>query len=248
MKKKIISIGVAVVLIATLFGTGVFAQPEENLNKSAKATAKVGCLQVMAVAESADGIEGLGSGGPIDLSSGSLGIGIDCAGKVMSQTIKVPEGKDLFIDLALQTGMYTMTEVKSSNKVKDTSAALGAILVQVKIDGETVHPIDPIIFDSRIQVLSAELQGVLGPFNEDGSANITDNETIALTVGTLSAHSFNFIAEDLSSGTHEVEVWALAVAAADSMQGSAEAIALIGLGSMTVEQVRMAKGEVVELQ
>jgi hypothetical protein len=59
----------------------------------------------------------------------------------------------------------------------------------------------------------------------------------------LSANSFNFIIEDLSSGTHTITVDAACASSAMNQEGCAQSSAIIGLGSMTVEEVRMIKGE-----
>ena len=66
----------------------------------------------------------------------------------------------------------------------------------------------------------------------------------------MSANSFNFIAPDLEAGIHKVEVKATCVSAAWSENGNAGAIAAIGLGSVTIEEVRMIQGEdvLVELE
>jgi len=95
----------------------------------------------------------------------------------------------------------------------------------------------PIVFEGRMQILSATLQGVL----EDGV--VVGYEEIGLIIGTLSANSFNFIVADLDSGMHTVDVKAACVTGAFSQAGSAAAVAAIGLGSVTVEEVRMVKGE-----
>jgi hypothetical protein len=126
--------------------------------------------------------------------------------------------------------------------VRDTSLGAGAILVKVDVDGTNTFPGYPIIFDSRIQVLSTVLQGEIG-LDAEGEIEILDPEEIALFIGTLSAHSFNFIADNLSPGEHVVTVSVKGLTAAGSQQGSAAAIAAVGLGSMTVEEVRMVQGE-----
>lgn len=225
--KKVIAIVLAVVLVATLGVTSVFA--EENPNASAKATALIGYLDVFAIAEA--------DNPPFDWD-----FDIDFA-PIMEQNIKTANGKDLFIDLSLQTGCYTMTEVKSKNMQKDTSLGTCQIWVWITVDGifgERVYPRYPIIFDSRIQQLSATLQGNI---TATDPITIGEPEVIELFIGTMSAHSFNFIVEDLSSGMHTIRVYVWATSMAMSQQGSATAIAAVGLGSMTVEEVRMVKGE-----
>jgi hypothetical protein len=231
--KKVIAIILAVVLVAMLGATGVFAQ--ENSNASAKATALIGDLDLRAVAKADDP--------PFDWD-------IDFDGSmfrpIMTQKIKTANQKDLFIDLALQTGCYTTTEVKSRGMQKDTSSGTCSIYVWITVDGlfgERVYPWYPIVFDSRIQKLSATLQGEITGIDETNGVTIEDPEVIELFIGTMSCHSFNFIVEDLEAGMHTIRVYVQAVSTAMSQQGSAEAIAAVGLGSMTVEEVRMVKGD-----
>jgi hypothetical protein len=217
--KKVIAIVLAVVLVAMLGATGVFAQ--ENSNASAKATAKILELEVVS-ASAAEGDE-------VDWGSSDVE-------EILTQTIKTANDKDLFIDVSLLSGLYTETNVKSKGGNKDTSGAAGAVLVAVFVDGDMAFPGYPIVFEGRVQVLTATLGGY---FVDD----VLTPEEIGLIIGTLSANSFNFIVQDLDSGMHEVVVKAACVTGAFSQQGSAAAVAAIGLGSVTIEEVRMVKGE-----
>jgi hypothetical protein len=233
-KKLFITAITLCAVLVPLFISGVVSAADDNPNASAKATALIGDLNVLAIAHAEDP--------PFDFD-------IDIDGSlfrpIMTQNIKTANDKDLFIDLSLQTGCYTMTQVKSKNMEKDTSLGMCDILVWVRVDGERVYPRGPIIFDSRIQRLSATLQGYIPDVDPDTGAigEITVPEEIELFIGTLSAHSFNFIVEDLDPGMHEVKVYVMAISTAISEAGSAEARAMVGLGSMTIEEVRMVKGD-----
>jgi len=217
--KKIIAIVLAVVLVAMIGATGVFAQ--ENPNASAKATAQIAELEVVS-ASAAEGEE-------VNWDSSDVV-------EILTQTIKTANDKDLFIDVSLLSGLYTETNVKSKGGNKDTSGAAGAVLVAVFVDGDMAFPGYPIVFEGRVQVLTATLGGYLVD-------DVLTPEEIGLIIGTLSANSFNFIVQDLDSGMHEVVVKAACVTGAFSQQGSAAAVAAIGLGSVTIEEVRMVKGE-----
>ena len=216
--KKVIAIVLAVVLVAMLGATGVFAQ--ENPNASAKATAQIAELEVVSASAT--------EGDEVDWHSSDVV-------EILTQTIKTANDKDLFIDVSLLSGLYTETNVKSHGN-KDTSGAAGAVLVAVFVDGDMAFPGYPIVFEGRVQVLTATLGGY---FVDD----VLTPEEIGLIIGTLSANSFNFIAQDLDSGMHEVVVKAACVTGAFSQEGSAAAVAAIGLGSVTIEEVRMVKGE-----
>lgn len=106
----------------------------------------------------------------------------------------------------------------------------------------------------RVQQLSAKLQGIIdlsGTACFDGDPNTTctlTDEEIRLVLATLDANSFNFVAENLSSGTHLVEVQAKLDTSAVSQKGSSVGKAFIGMGSVTIEEVRMIKNEVIDFE
>ena len=193
------------------------------LAQSAKATAKVGNVNV--------------------LNQTTLGWTT-----ILSNTIKTANQKDLFIDVSLETGLYTQTKVRSNGN-KDTSSAEATIKVQVLVDGVPAYP-GEVVFDRRNQTLSATLGGILQnctDSNGDGDIDLNDctlaPEEIELILDTMAAHSFNFIMDDLGPGEHSVEVQATIGTSSSSGAGSASSNATIGNGSVTVEEVRMIKGE-----
>ena len=186
---------------------------------------------------------------------------------ILTQEIKTANMKDLFIDVSLETGLYTDTLVRSKDDVLDESTAISAIRVRVVIDpadlgvgadGEYALPDNGwdtqgapgkgVTFNRRLQTLSAKLQGILTC--PAGSAIPTDctttDEEIRLLLDTMSANSFSFIAADLSVGLHVVEVQARGVVDASSIKGNAEAKAYAGAGSVTIEEVRMIKDEQIQ--
>ncbi|MBI4596359.1 MAG: hypothetical protein HY730_08295 [Candidatus Tectomicrobia bacterium] len=166
--------------------------------------------------------------------------------KVLSTSIKTPNKKDLLIGASFETGLYTKTVVKSSMGALDTSTAVAGIKIMVTVDGVTVSP-GEVIYDKRAQTLSAKLGGILTScqdLNQDGIIDIltectfTDEE-IGLILDTMAAHHFNFVAADLNTpGDHSVEVWARIDTLSQSTAGLAEASALVGKGSLTVEEVK----------
>ncbi len=214
--KKIIALGLAILLLLSLGVGGTLAA--ENSNASAKYTAQITELTVLQAAYADDTTSSDWSGWTT----------------ILEQTIKTANDKDLIINASLLSGLYTETNVKSKGGVKDTSTAAAAVLLRVKVDGNTVHPGIPIIFNARVQRLAAKLGGFGDPLLP---------EEIELLIGTLSANSFTFIAPDLSSGPHTVTVEAACWAGASAQDGSAIAGAVIGLGSVTIEEVRMIRDE-----
>ena len=172
---------------------------------------------------------------------------------ILSNTIKTANQKDLFIDVSLETGLYTQTEVKSRGGNKDTSSAEATIKVQVLVDGVPAYP-GEVVFNRRSQTLSATLGGILSnctDSNLDGDIDLSDctliDEEIELILDTMTANSFNFIIDDLRSGEHLVEVQAMISSNSASGSGSASANATIGNGSVTVEEVRLIKDEDIQL-
>lgn len=184
---------------------------------------------------------------------------------ILSQEIKTANQKDLFIDVSLECGNYTDTRVKSRDGVEDISSATSGVRVRVLVDGLSALPDSGLALDgglpdgqtpagsgvtfcSRLQTLSATLQGILECEADDVIPDdcLVTEEEIALLVSTLSANSFNFVAPDLASGNHVVEVQAMGIVDASAVDGNANAQAFAGAGSVTIEEVRMIRGEQVE--
>lgn len=168
---------------------------------------------------------------------------------ILSNTIKTANNKDLFIDASLECGLYTQTLVRSKLGVKDTSIATATIQVRVLIDDEEAYP-GVVVFGRRQQKLSATLEGMIS-----GCLTVGDNnnvildpccvtpEEIELILETMDAAAFNFVQDDLSAGVHEIEVQAKIETSTDANSGTAQALATIGKGSVTIEEVRMIKNE-----
>ena len=165
--------------------------------------------------------------------------------KVLQTTIKTPNKKDLLIGASFETGLYTKTSVKSVSGILDTSSATAGIKILVTIDGIAAKP-GEVIFDKRAQSLSAKLSGILTSatdLNRDGIIDILTEATylpeeIELILDTMAAHHFNYVAANLEPGNHTVQVWAKIETLTSSMAGLAEAKALVGKGSLTVEEVK----------
>ncbi len=165
--------------------------------------------------------------------------------KVLQTTIKTPNKKDLLIGASFETGLYTKTSAKSVSGTLDTSSATAGINILVTIDNVACKP-GEVIFDKRAQTLSAKLGGILTSAidsNGDGIIDILTEATylpeeIELILDTMAAHHFNFVAANLQPGDHIVQVWAKIETLTSSMAGLAEAKALVGKGSLIVEEVR----------
>ena len=257
---KRLSIVCLAVVMAVVFGfTTVNADP------SAKATAQIGSLHAVILSSAADATE------PDAATSGEESD--ENWYQIFEQVIKTPTGKDLFIDVSLECGLTTNTKVMSRALNKAVAEAEAVVKVQVLVDGEPVKvngiPNDPseIIFARRHQTLIAEFAGDFSTCEvEEGEIVITeeclDPESLQLILDTMQANSFNFIAPDLVAGEHTVTVMAklsymkngyeVVPIEEDEPQttGKAAAAAYLGNGSVTIEVVRMIKGEdlVVDFQ
>ena len=178
---------------------------------------------------------------------------------VMTTQIKTSNATDLFVSVSLVTGLYTQTQVKGSTAGSTTTGsqavASGTVAVRVLLDGDItgarVLPAstpDPhtgsvgVIFDQRIQTLNATLGNVFSGSTCTASTGCTlTPEQITLILQTASAHSFNFILPQVGTGTHTIAVQAaLSTSTTGTTPGNvAVADALFGLGSVTVEAVRL---------
>ncbi len=178
----------------------------------------------------------------------------DNSAVILESTIHTPNKKDLLIGVSLETGLYTQTRVKGKNGDSDSASAMAGIDVTVYVDGVPAEP-GTVTFNERSQQLSAVLGGVIesctfatdndgdGVTDDEITITIEDDcivtdEEIELVQRTMSAHHFNFVAADLGSGDHVVTVKAKIATDASSGNGSANATALVGKGSLTVEEVR----------
>lgn len=157
---------------------------------------------------------------------------------LLSTTIQTPSGSGtgLVITPSLDTGLFTKTKVSSTSGIlTGTDTAETGLLVQVTIDGNPVPPevqstdttnfpggISGVMYDERFQQLSTN----------NIACGTTAGCSIQLILSSLSAHSFNFVAPNLTQGNHTVNVYAQLV----NTQGSEEAC--VGPGSLTAVQVK----------
>ena len=166
---------------------------------------------------------------------------------VMTTTIKTSNVADLFASPSLITGLYTSTQVKG-NGTGSTSTAIasGTVEVRVLLDGVAgqAYPDTTgtgVIFDARVQTLTANLGYIFTDCLAQGLTGCTLTPAqITLALDTTSAHSFNFILLNVGTGAHTLKVQARASSASSGTNGGvAISNALYGLGSLTVESVRL---------
>ena len=233
MKKKFFGLALIVMLSFALAIPSAYAA-------SAKATAKVGNLaEVQATTSSVSSEDGWVT--------------------VLENQIKTSSQKDLFVDVSMECGLTTNTKVMSKKLERAVSNAEAAVYVRVLVDGVVQKP-EYVTFAKRKQTLIAEFAGdILGCLDEYGHVIVDTEdacileESVALILDTLSAHSFNFIAMDVGVGIHTVSVQAKVTYDAELQElgyGDSEfpgTTAWVGKGSMTVDEVRLIQDEVPEI-
>lgn len=176
---------------------------------------------------------------------------------VLFSNIKVPSAssKDVLIMASLETSLLTDTLVSSSGGNKSSATATGSIVVTphvfqcpsndcsgnsgplVECTSNTatspcaVFP-NQVTFDERQQTLSASLAGICTLVS--GVLTCTTPETIELILSTTSAHSFNFLLHNLSSGVYQVQlqVGVTTTATSNSLQAGSQATVGVGAGSL----------------
>jgi hypothetical protein len=166
--------------------------------------------------------------------------------KVLSTELKNSgTPKDLVVGLSFETMLYTETTVKSKGGDKSTSRSNAEINMKVYVDGELAIP-GEVTFDKREQTLWAKLGGIMecADLNLDGIVSFDectyDEEEIGLILDTKAAHSFNFIANNIGSGSHMIEAYAQLVADGEVVEGSGthNESAALGKGTMVVFELQ----------
>ncbi len=178
---------------------------------------------------------------------------------ILSQAIKTPTGKGLFIDVSVECGLATETLVQSKKGNKTTAKAVASVMVWVTVDGYYADP-GHVTFCKRTQELTATFSGLLSACVDPVTGIIDpvcfeflEPEEVGLLLETMNANSFNFYYGTEWSGVHTIEVWAqigttMSVTGLDPGASFANAEALIGKGSVAIDLVRLIKDEdVIEL-
>jgi hypothetical protein len=223
---------------ATLVALSLLATTAVASAQSAKAAAEVGTFAV---------IDQCNSNGCAQTTAWQT---------LLRATIHTSQQKDLVLGASLQTSLVTNTLVRSRGGSNDSSTAEAKIEVRIVVDpsapnvgaaGTTAFP-GVVTFDQRRQDVMARFGGV---FECTGitldTCTITD-EILQLILNSTSANHFNFVLDDVGVGTHLVELQVRLNTNATWQEGSAAAVATIGKGSLTVEEVRFVKDASVVAQ
>jgi hypothetical protein len=257
------SLSFAISCAAVLFATSALAQG----TPSSKATAAVNTLVSCKVSNATSADVGTAPMTCTDVWSGyNVQVGADGFVDVMSAPIKVSNSQSLFVSPTLVTGLYTQTLVKTKTGSNSTASGMGGVYLRAVLkdaSGTSIVKIaDPVaicqndilgcqkvgndygvVLDSRIQTLSQALSDcvvnvTVGTVAATGTCSF--DSTIDLVLKTTGAHGFNFIFPNVGQGTYNVVIQAaLDSSATVSGSGTAVGSAAFGLGSVTVESVRL---------
>ncbi len=166
----------------------------------------------------------------------------------LGATIKMPaaQSKALLIAGSLQTNLSTSTSA-TGGKGTQTSTAMGSIVVRPEVtgpNGQSVPVFPPAVtFEERTQQLTANLSGCITNLDPTGAIVITCTtpETISLLLSTMSAHSFNFFAQNVGAGVYTVKlhIGATATASTTSLGVNSTVDVGVGVGSLAVELVQV---------
>ena len=185
---------------------------------------------------------------------------------VMSSPMKVSNSQSLFVSPSLVTGLYTNTTTRTKTGSTSSAAAEGGVFMRAilsDVNGIVVQIADPVaictndilgchatpggvygvVLDQRVQTLSQSISEcvvtvVVGGIT--GSGTCTFDVTTQLILDTTSAHTFNFIFPNVGVGNYVVGIQvAVDSNAVVSGSGTAVGAAAFGLGSLTVESVRL---------
>ena len=138
---------------------------------------------------------------------------------VLCNNIKTPNMKDLFVTAALEVGLFTRTQTPPE------ATARASLQVRVLRDSQVVLEPGEVAYGRRTQTLRADVP-------------------IELQLDTLDAASFSFVDVDVPVGVHQI----CAQARVDTGgSGNFSAMGAAGKGTLTVESVRLIKGEDVVL-
>jgi hypothetical protein len=175
----------------TILALAILAAPFASAQSSGNFTASINTTQCTI---------NTAAGAP---NSGELLGGIPVDHSVLDTYIKTSSGSGttLLIRPSLVTGLFNNTQVSGA---METSANSAAVVVKVTMDGNPVLPATSstpgIIYDERFQQLSSNV------FDQISGCSGSSNCSIDLIDSTLAAHSFDFVAPNVTQGVHHVQV------------------------------------------
>jgi hypothetical protein len=233
---------------------------------AAKATAKVSKINVLEATEQADWTQvfyqQIKAPGSKDLF---IDVSFEC-GLITDTTVQSAKGKkttatansEVLVKVLVDGEMADPGVVYYCQRKQELTATFDGLLTQCLIPDagcalacELSCTTDGVVDQACVDDCTTGCGLVVDPV----CLETLEPEEVGLLLETMSANSFNFVHQGLDfSGVHEIEVYAT-IATSTSVEGeavygsAAEAKAMIGKGTVTVETVRMINGEdVVEIE
>jgi hypothetical protein len=183
---------------------------------------------------------------------------------IMSSTIKVSNSQSLFVSPSLVTGLYTQTKTNTRTGTTSTAVGQGGVYLRAIVTNQSTgakqigYPVAAclpgilgcqqasngdfgVTVDSRIQTLTQAISDCIVTIDGLTAGTCDFTSTIDLILSTTSAHTFNFIFPSVGVGVYTVEIQAAvnSGASVSGFGGTATGAAAYGLGSLTVESVRL---------
>jgi hypothetical protein len=155
----------------------------------------------------------------------------------LSAIIKTSEKADLIISVTAECALATDVKIKGSGK-EETSTSMAQIKIKVLVDGMEADP-GEVVFAYR----KMELKGLLwapedfAPIDPENLLALPE-QYIEIYEETRTANAFNFIAKNVGSGVHDIQVQVMTDASSD-FEG-ARLGAILGKRTLVVEAVQMA--------
>jgi hypothetical protein len=198
-----------------------------------------------------------------DIFSGAaVPVTADNFASIMTSTIKVSNSQSLFVSPSLVAGLYTQTKTRTSPGTTSTAVASGGVFLRAIVTNKSTGAVTigwpvaactadilgchadvngnyGVTLDTRVQTLTQDISNCIVTVGLS-SGTCTFDLTTDLILQTTSAHTFNFIFPNVGVGTYTIEIQAAVNAGASvSGLGTAVGAAAYGLGSLTVESVRL---------
>jgi len=241
--------------------------PMAALAQSSKATAAINT----AVGCTVKGTSDIGDTLPVtchDVFNGnSVPVTADNFAAIMTTSLHASNSQSFFVSPSLVTGLYTQTKTKGNpGNGTSTAVAAGGVYLRAVIQNTATDEIQVgypvamctpdilgcyadkegskgVTLDSRVQTLSQDIsECIVNDLSGSQIGTCTFDLTTNLILQTTSAHTFNFIFPKVGQGDYIVQIQAAVNANAAATGGTAVGAAAYGLGSVTVESVRLVHG------
>lgn len=158
---------------------------------------------------------------------------------ILSETVKTSKTQDLLFGVSLECAITTALETIGN----DEAQASGSIKVWIEIDGQKIGIAED--DTDRADNVKGEVTFCDRTYRRTTSLFEDEEATIKTFLDTKSAHSFNWVALDMGSGIHTIEVVAKLDQATSGGQTDTTARIAIGKRTLTIEPVHSANNEAI---